>query len=90
VRDLVIKQPSRGLRYTWSIACWRPRFTEVLAKAAAAAPHADLHVGEVIRAAITRHLRVEGVAFDEGSYLDIGTPEDLLRAMAGRSRSSTA
>ncbi|HEX5635167.1 MAG TPA: hypothetical protein VFX50_18110, partial [Gemmatimonadales bacterium] len=30
VRDLVIKQPPRGLRYTWSIACWRPRFTEVL------------------------------------------------------------
>jgi glucose-1-phosphate thymidylyltransferase len=84
VRDLVIKQPSRGLRYTWSIACWRPRFTEVLAKAATAAPHAALHVGDVIRTAIARRLRVEGVPFDDGSYLDIGTPEDLVRAMSRR------
>lgn len=82
VRDLVIKQPDRGLRYTWAIAAWRPRFTEVLSKAAAAAPNAALHIGEVIRAAITRRLRVEAVPFDDGEVLDIGTPEDLRRAMA--------
>jgi glucose-1-phosphate thymidylyltransferase len=84
VRDLVIKQPARGLRHTWSIAAWRPRFTEVLVKAAAAAPQAALHVGEVVRASIARGLRVEAVRFDGGEYLDIGTPEDLRRAMARR------
>jgi glucose-1-phosphate thymidylyltransferase len=82
VRDVVIKRPSRGLRYTWSIACWRPRFTELLTKAAAAASGAPLHVGEVLRGAIARGLRVEAVPFDDGEYLDIGTPDDLVRAMA--------
>jgi glucose-1-phosphate thymidylyltransferase len=84
VRELVIKQPPRGLRFTWSIAVWRPRFTEVLVKAAAAAPRAPLHVGEVLGTALARGLLVEGVRFDDGEYLDIGTPDDLLAAMARR------
>jgi len=35
----------------------------------------------VINAAIKNNLRIETVSFSEGSYLDIGTPEDLLKAI---------
>lgn len=84
--EIAIKQPDRGLRYSWSIAVWRPHFSRFLVdyvtafdKAPAAGGH-ELHVGEVVQAAITNDLGVEAVAFPEGGHLDIGTPADLARA----------
>jgi glucose-1-phosphate thymidylyltransferase len=35
----------------------------------------------VIQAAIDHGLVVEAESFDDGRYLDIGTPEDLVRAV---------
>jgi dTDP-glucose pyrophosphorylase len=36
-------------------------------------------VGDVIRAAMAKGMRVEGVVFQGGNCVDIGTPEDLAR-----------
>jgi len=41
----------------------------------------ELFVGNVIQAAIENNLNVEGVVFPHDSYLDIGTPEDLVDAI---------
>ena len=83
IRRLVIKQPDAGLDYTWSIAVWAPTFShylhEFLARRETAAD--ELYVGQVIQAAIDDGMVVESVAFPDGSYLDIGTPEDLERAV---------
>jgi glucose-1-phosphate thymidylyltransferase len=38
-------------------------------------------IGDVIQAAVTSGLRVEAEIFREGRYIDIGTPENLLRAI---------
>lgn len=97
VRRIVIKQPDRGLRYTWSIAVWTPRFTRFLVDAVAARAQGaadeggpELYVGDVIQAAIDDRLRVVGVPFPEGSYLDVGTADDLVRAVAEGARAALA
>jgi glucose-1-phosphate thymidylyltransferase len=45
-------------------------------------PHyAETPIGDVIQAALEAGLRVEAVPFAGGSYLDIGTPENLAKAI---------
>ncbi len=46
-------------------------------------PNKELFVGDVILAAIRQGLCVESVSFAQGRYIDIGTPDDLVRAVAG-------
>ena len=91
VRRIVIKQPDRGLLYTWSIAVWTPRFTRFLVERAAVQGRqsgSELYVGDVIQAAIDDGMRVVGVPFAEGSYLDVGTADDLVRAVAQSARAA--
>lgn len=90
VRQIVIKQPDRGLRFTWSIAVWRPAFSTYLHDhlATAGAPAGERYVGDVIQSAIDDGLRVEAVTFADGSFLDVGTPDDLHSATAQASRPS--
>jgi len=45
-------------------------------------PYTELPIGDVIHQAIEAGLRVEAEPFEQGSYLDIGTPENLRRAIA--------
>ena len=94
---LVIEKPSQtDLRYMWGVAVWTPVLTqfmhEYLATIEADRWHSDagnhpkkqreLPLGDVIQAAIDRGLRVEAEVFTDGEYLlDIGTPEDLVRAV---------
>lgn len=95
VREIVIKPRQTDLRYTWMIAVWTPEFTQFMHDYLAALPAPDasdqadpelpagseVHVGHVIQAAIDRGLPVESVLFAEGFCLDIGTPENLHRAV---------
>ena len=85
VRRIVIKQTDTGLSYTWSIAVWGPAFSRFLhefVRRQPAGEGAELYVGDVIRAAIDEGMQVLGVRFPRGSFLDVGTPEDLRRAVA--------
>ncbi|MCP3959932.1 MAG: dTDP-glucose pyrophosphorylase [bacterium] len=85
VRRIVIKQRDTGLRFTWSIAVWGPRFSRYLhdyVGAAISEEGQEIYVGDVIQAAIDDRLAVAAVRFPEGSFLDVGTPEDLRRATA--------
>lgn len=83
--DIVIKQPDRGLRYTWSVAVWRPTFSELLRRAVRRfdgdGRAEELQLGEVLLSAMQEGRMIEAVTFEEGKYLDIGTPEDLMRAV---------
>lgn len=93
VRRLAIKEPDRGLQFTWSIAVWGPRFTQYLHEQvknqAKSQQHGsqlpgsakELYVGDVIQSAIDDGLVASSVIFSGGSYLDIGTPEDLQEAL---------
>ena len=43
----------------------------------------EIPIGNVIQTAISKGLQVEAETFENGSYLDIGTPDDLIRAVRG-------
>ena len=79
---LVIKDPDCGLRLTWSIAVWRPEFTDYLhrwlrGEATAREGTEEAYVGDVLNDAIADDLAIDAVTFEEGSYLDVATPQDL-------------
>lgn len=88
VRDIVIKPSATELRHTWLLACWGPSFSEFLTDyvgqldtGARPTDGDETYVGDVVRAAVNDGRHVVGVTFDEGSYTDIGTPEQLGAAM---------
>ena len=81
-----VKPVQTDLRLTWLYAVWGPAFGELLHErvahhlAAAVTGGRELQVSDLLLAAIGEGLRVESVAFPEGSHLDVGTPDDLARA----------
>ena len=85
--DIVIKDPRCELRWTWSIAIWRPTFsiflTEWLQNRSPAIPgEPEPYIGDVFRAAIERGFEVHTLTMSDGRFLDVGTPEDLAKAVA--------
>lgn len=77
---LWIKQPHRGLAYTWSLAVWTPAFTELLHRelpALALSASRELYAGDVVQAGLDSGLVAEAVAFPDGDSLDVGEPEAL-------------
>jgi hypothetical protein len=43
--------------------------------------HSEFFVGEVIQAAADNGLMIESVIFSDGACVDIGTPDDLVKAV---------
>lgn len=66
---------------TWGIAIWSPAFTELLHETLNARPDhgCELSLSDVFVAAVTAGLRVFALAFPQGEFHDIGTPEGVLR-----------
>lgn len=95
VRLVVEKPDYSDLRYSWCTAVWTPVFTEFMHQYVAALetdrlrsdagsnliPQRELPIGDVIQAAIENGLSVQAEVFTDGAFLDIGTPEDLVRAV---------
>ncbi|HCF26970.1 MAG TPA: dTDP-glucose pyrophosphorylase [Cyanobacteria bacterium UBA11049] len=88
VRLIIEKPRDSDLRYMWGIAVWTPAFTQFLheylitLKAKSNLSQLpELAIGDVIQAAINQGFHVEAEAFPDGTYLDIGTPDDLVRAV---------
>jgi glucose-1-phosphate thymidylyltransferase len=95
VQWIVEKPKQTHLRYMWGVAVWTPAFTQFLHEYLATIektytklapnevppPRREIPIGDVIQAAIQHGLSVEAEVFEAGRYLDIGTPEDLMRAV---------
>jgi glucose-1-phosphate thymidylyltransferase len=86
VRRVEVRPETTTLRYNWLIAVWGPAFTRLLHEAvqemAVEAPaDTELQIGAVVQAAVAAGLHVEGVEFPDGSYRDIGTPDQLAAAI---------
>lgn len=81
LQDIIIKPKETSLSYTWIIALWTPAFTQFLHdflhQNVSSNGQKELHIGEVVRAAIQSKIKTSYVTFETGSFLDIGTPEDL-------------
>jgi glucose-1-phosphate thymidylyltransferase len=95
IRKIEIKPVQTNLKYTWIIAVWTPKFTrfmheyvlsgqgtKIKYKADAnTEKQKEVFLGDVIQAAIQNDLRIDKVFFEDGNYLDIGTPEDMVKAV---------
>ena len=86
VRGIFTKPRHTELSHSWCIAVWTPIFTQFLheyiaAHKNAAAMKPELSVGEIIQAAIEAGLQVDAIPVSDKCYLDIGTAEDLTRAI---------
>lgn len=74
-------------RYSWVAAVWSYEFTRFLHRIVADhlneirlnGAQNEWHVPDVIQAAIDEGMYVDSVVFEGGTYLDIGTPENLER-----------
>jgi len=95
VREIQIRPTRTYLHYAWIIAVWTPLFTNFMHKlilanqrksnknqnGTRAEEHSEYFVGEVIQAAMNNGLLIEGVVFSNGAYLDIGTPDNIIKAV---------
>jgi glucose-1-phosphate thymidylyltransferase len=92
IRAIYLKPRATRLRYAWLCAVWTPVFTEFLhqflrrVKRGEEAEtvgnrridaQGDIPVGVVLKEAVKDKLKVEGVIFATGRYIDIGTPQAL-------------
>ncbi len=96
LQNIHIKPEYSNLIYTWILAVWSPVFTrfmhdylnrvepEVHKSYTESNPGGrplEYYLGHVIQEALETDLTVESVVFETGHYVDIGTPEDLVRAV---------
>lgn len=88
VLDIILRPSESRLPYSWAIGVWKPSFTDFLhdyvsEKKAAAARGLELSAGHAFQAAIKAGLHVGSLVVGERPYLDIGTPDDLYKAITG-------
>ena len=90
VRKLILNNSESRLRYGWFIAVWRPTFTQFLhdyvRDKIVDAQNVELSAGHAIQSAIEAGLRVDSLVLGETPFLDIGTPDGLLKAVERSSR----
>jgi glucose-1-phosphate thymidylyltransferase len=85
VLSLEIKPENTDLEFAWVNAVWTPVFTEFLHRRVldlepqqgGDSPEPELFIGDVLREALEDGLRLETAVFPRGTYVDIGTPDDL-------------
>ena len=84
VRLIEIKPAQTQLRYTWILAVWTPVLTHFMHEFLPTICHPEdreVFVGHVFQAAMQNGIHINSVTFPLGTYLDIGTPDDLARAV---------
>jgi glucose-1-phosphate thymidylyltransferase len=85
LKDIVIKPERSQQIYTWIIAVWTPAFTKFMhshlndKNSSLQHTQGELHIGDVVRAAIKADMKTSYVQFDSGSFLDIGTPAEFKK-----------
>lgn len=95
IKNIEINPKSTHLNLTWINAVWTAKFSIFMnhfiqnsgqpahpgRKLAGSKSRPELFLSEVIKAALKKNVRVETVLFSKGIYLDIGTPENLTKAV---------
>ncbi len=98
IKDIHIKPLQTNLKWTWIVAVWNDAFTQFMHDivnrhldfiAASASEFSmedrkEIFMGDVIREAIGSDLKIDQVMFSRGTYIDIGSPEDLITAVKTR------
>jgi glucose-1-phosphate thymidylyltransferase len=89
VRSFVVNTSGAQEPHTWVMAVWGPRFTEFLhhflQKSDTGTRCSELTVGHILEQAFKARLRMHGVLFQKGRFLDIGMPHNLRKAIGNPS-----
>lgn len=89
VRFIQVKPGPLRFPHGWAVAAWSGDFTELLHDYVARATERirdegglarEPHLGDAIQAAIEAGLLVQSVAFPHGSFIDVGSPANLVNA----------
>lgn len=64
------------LRNTWGIAVWSPVFTQYL-NVLSSGRILRISLGDAFQHAIEKGLKIRAVYFDNGTFIDLGTPEAI-------------
>lgn len=88
VLDMTDKPKQTELRNCWGCACWSPVFTDFMHHYLCSLENhrREVVLADVFRAAMEAGLNVRGVFFEQGEYIDVGTPDDLVVAVHRFSR----
>lgn len=83
VRFIVDKPQNTTFRYMWGCACWSPSFSNLLNSYLTNHPYEGVEIvlGDAFLYAIEIGLKVKGVTFEKGQYIDIGTVDELDSAL---------
>ena len=94
IKNIIVKPERSSLKYLWAMAVWTPAFSDFLHeylksfkqkknnKSSVDIVRKELSIGDVIQAAINEKMPTSSVIFDQGSFLDIGTPRGLANIEA--------
>lgn len=87
IQRIEIKPSSTALRYAWIIAVWNFAFTEFMHRHLGVyseidRPEKEVFLGDVFQTAIDDAMQIESVTFQNGRFQDIGTSEDLIKAVS--------
>jgi len=90
ITGIHIKSPNHThLKYSWLIAIWKPEFSDFInqyvngelnQKSKTELQNKEYHMGDAIIAAMQSGMKVQGIIFEGGKFIDIGTSEDLQNA----------
>lgn len=82
------KPQHTNLKWLWGITCWGPNFTSLMHETLEQAGEELANqrgrepvLGDIFDIALAKGLRVKGLPFEDGRYIDIGTYDDLRQAV---------
>ncbi len=75
VVEIVDKPPQTELEFMWGLIVWSPRFTEHLHHCVARRGIGDF--ARIMNSAVDSGLVLRGKAIEDGSYVDLGTYEEI-------------
>lgn len=83
VKYTVDKPVTTKLTHMWGCACWSPKFTALLIDFLNNNKFVgkEIVLGDVFNFALESQLRVKGLLFEAGKYIDIGTTDELDSAL---------
>jgi len=95
IHNMLLNPANTELYFTWLCGIWTPVFTRFMHEYLQTyrrensiqnakkdeSEREDLSVGDVIQGAIKNGVEVHGVTFPDSQYIDIGTPEALVKSV---------
>jgi glucose-1-phosphate thymidylyltransferase len=85
VIGFIDKPKQTNLTYMWGHACWGPGFTELMnaqLRSVYEGGKAEIVLSSFFQDALEKKLKISFIRFDDGEYMDIGTPNELEMAIS--------